>query len=253
MKNLQRWLIVLAFIAFNAIWAWAADYTESKKIDGLADVSGADTLSTKIPAQDMNDTDKIGFTTIQSICDLAWTDIAAGDIPDISATYEVQLNNEAGLYGVLSDVSNFCQPGVAESLSAAWTNQDGAALDRATSSQAFATGETQTTVTAAHMLAAKWLTDVGGVAETDLILTAVSYYIDNVIVETTGNGFEICPPSGEALYLDGTAIAADDCIDGGGNVGDRAHLLRQQIADASWAYFLTTVIGTWADGNDTGD
>lgn len=39
----------------------------------------------------------------------AFRALAAGDIPDISATYEVQLNNEAGLYGVLSDVTNFLQ------------------------------------------------------------------------------------------------------------------------------------------------
>ena len=35
--------------------------------------------------------------------------LASGDIPDISATYEVQLNNEAGLYAVLSDVSRFVE------------------------------------------------------------------------------------------------------------------------------------------------
>ena len=120
-------------------------------------------------------------------------------------------------------------------------------------SQAFDNGETQTTVTAAHMLGAKWLTDQGGSAETDVILTAVSYYIQNTIAETEGNGWEICPPSGEALYLDGTAIAADDCIDGGGNVGDMASLIRMQIADGTYAYFLWTIWGTWSDGNDTGD
>jgi hypothetical protein len=37
--------------------------------------------------------------------------LVVADIPDISATYEVQLNNEAGLYAVLSDVSDFHQPG----------------------------------------------------------------------------------------------------------------------------------------------
>ncbi|NIS53606.1 MAG: hypothetical protein GWN94_21310, partial [Phycisphaerae bacterium] len=37
--------------------------------------------------------------------------LVAADIPDLSATYEVQLNNEVGLYGVLSDVSDFHQPG----------------------------------------------------------------------------------------------------------------------------------------------
>jgi hypothetical protein len=35
--------------------------------------------------------------------------LEAGDIPDISATYEVQLVNEAGLYAVLGDVDDFLQ------------------------------------------------------------------------------------------------------------------------------------------------
>lgn len=37
--------------------------------------------------------------------------LVAADIPDISATYETQLVNEAGLYSALSDVSDFIQPG----------------------------------------------------------------------------------------------------------------------------------------------
>jgi len=124
---------------------------------------------------------------------------------------------------------------------------------RDTRSQAYTAGETQTTVTEAHMLGAKYITDQGGSAETDLILSAVSYYIGCEIVDTEGNGFEICPPSGEAIYLDSTAIAANDCVDSTGAVGARARLDRQQIADGTWAYFLTTIIGIWADGNDTGD
>ena len=39
----------------------------------------------------------------------AFRALLAADIPDISSTYEVQLTNEAGLYAVLSDVSNFLQ------------------------------------------------------------------------------------------------------------------------------------------------
>lgn len=103
------------------------------------------------------------------------------------------------------------------------------------------------------MLGARYITDQGGSAETDLILTAVSYYIDVIIVDTEGNGFEICPPSGEALYLEGTAIAADDCIDETGAVGNKALLSRQQIADGTYKYFLYSVLGSWVDGNDTGD
>jgi hypothetical protein len=48
--------------------------------------------------------------------------LAAGDIPDISGTYEVQLTNEAGLYGVLSDVTDFTQPGENETITGNWVN-----------------------------------------------------------------------------------------------------------------------------------
>ena len=53
----------------------------------------------------------LGAANYAAIGDLLWPDLVAGDIPDLSGTYEVQLNNEAGLYAVLSDVSQFYQPG----------------------------------------------------------------------------------------------------------------------------------------------
>jgi len=37
--------------------------------------------------------------------------LAAGDIPDISGTYETQLDNETGLYNALSDVTQFIEAG----------------------------------------------------------------------------------------------------------------------------------------------
>ena len=126
-------------------------------------------------------------------------------------------------------------------------------IGRDIASQAFTNDATQTTVTEAHILASKYITNQGDDGETDIILTDVEYYIGFTLIDTEGTGWEICPPSGEALYLDGTAIAADDCIDSTGAVGATATLVRQQIADASWAYYLWTVFGTFADGNDTGD
>jgi len=48
--------------------------------------------------------------------------LVAGDIPDLSGTYEVQLTNEAGLYGVLSDVTDFTQPGENETITGNWVN-----------------------------------------------------------------------------------------------------------------------------------
>jgi len=128
-----------------------------------------------------------------------------------------------------------------------------AAIGRDISAQAFTNDSTQTTITEAHMLANKFLTNQGDDAETDLIFTAVSYYIEGTIKDTEGTGFELCPPSGEALYLDGTAIAADDCIDWTGELGSVAVYARQQIANGDYKFYVTTVIGTLVDGNDTGD
>jgi hypothetical protein len=133
----ENWFVVIFVLLFFVVYAHAADYAGDKKVDELADVSGADTTSTRIPAQDMNDTDKLGYTTIGSILGLvdmedisdvtgegtaatyalfddndgtySFRAIATGDVPDLSGTYEVQLTNEAGLYSVLADVSDFVQ------------------------------------------------------------------------------------------------------------------------------------------------
>ena len=168
-----------------------------------------------------------------------------------SYTFQIDSNNILKIYGEADSAGNSDTHKVIAYPSS--TAGAGVNLTREQNSQAFAAGEEQATVTAAHMLDAKNITDQGGSAETDLILTAVSYYIDCLLIDTEGNGFEVCPPSGEAIYLDGTAIAADDCVDSTGAVGAKAALSRQQIADGSYAYFITTIIGTWADGNDTGD
>ena len=45
-----------------------------------------------------------------------------GNCNDLSAVYEPLLVNEAGLYSALSDVSDFTQPGVIETLTANWIN-----------------------------------------------------------------------------------------------------------------------------------
>jgi len=127
-------------------------------------------------------------------------------------------------------------------------------LDREYTSQAFTAGETQTTVTEAHMLAARWITNQGGSAETDLILTAVSYHIERILVDEEGIGFEICPPSGESLYLDSEgALTVDHCVDHVGAELSRATLSRAQNSAGTWAYHIITDSGEWIDGNDIGD
>jgi len=44
-----------------------ADYDGDKKIDELADVSAAITKASRVPVQDMNDTDKTGYASIESV------------------------------------------------------------------------------------------------------------------------------------------------------------------------------------------
>ena len=44
-----------------------ADYDSDKKINELADVSGAITKASRIPVQDMDDTDKTGYADIEDI------------------------------------------------------------------------------------------------------------------------------------------------------------------------------------------
>jgi len=54
--------------------------------------------------------------------------LEAGDIPDLSATYEGQLANEAGLYAALSDVTEFLETGDAGSLASLTLTQAGSQL-----------------------------------------------------------------------------------------------------------------------------
>lgn len=153
MKILIKLFIGLFFL-FVASAAIGADYGASQKVDGLADVGAVMTRATRIPAQDMNDLDKLGFVDAVDIFGL----LEAGDIPDLSASYEavgdrgiandnlvemddtdcvdneyakmtangiecrsyaevlsdigaeVDLVDEAGLYSVLSDVTQFYEP-----------------------------------------------------------------------------------------------------------------------------------------------
>jgi len=44
-----------------------ADYVADQKIDGLTDVSGSITKATRVPVQDMSDTDVTGYASIESL------------------------------------------------------------------------------------------------------------------------------------------------------------------------------------------
>ena len=107
-------------------------------------------------------------------------------------------------------------------------------------------------ITEAHILASKYLTNQGeDAAENDLVLPAVSYPIQVIFIIEEAYIIEINPPAGEAFDLDGTVLAADDCVDSPIVVGSKISATRMQIADASWRWSLDTIRGAWVDTDAT--
>ena len=127
----------------------------------------------------------------------------------------------------------------------------GTSVGREFSSTAMTNGDTQTAFSEANMLASKYLTNQGETVELDVILVAVSYPISGVISNDEALVIEICPPSGEILYLDGVALDADDCVDSDGVVGSLASYLRFQDGDAAWHYHILSTTGAWTDTGAT--
>lgn len=76
---MRKLILTLAVILLFILPCYAADYDAHKTVDELADVSGAITGSTLMPAQDMDDLDKIGSITIQQLWDKG---TAGGDLTD---------------------------------------------------------------------------------------------------------------------------------------------------------------------------
>jgi hypothetical protein len=63
----ENWFFAVLFLIGTATWAYAADYSASQKIDGLAAVGSALLTTTRVPVQDPADTDKLAYTTIANI------------------------------------------------------------------------------------------------------------------------------------------------------------------------------------------
>ena len=143
--------------------------------------------------------------------------LAAGDIPDISATYEVQLNNEVGLYAVLSDVSDFAQPSVDETISGAYTfSKMGAGVVALTvNDSAFIDtlevgvlyGASPIEVKSGFLMAAsQTVTFDSGAADGVLSLD-----LTNDRFDFSNYGVNI--PSGKTYMVNGSQIASDDLSD----------------------------------------
>jgi len=110
-----------------------------------------------------------------------------------------------------------------------------------------------TSITAAQVLANKYITNQGSSGEVDLTLPAVSYTIAATFICEETNNIEVNPPSGEAFDLNGTTMTADYVVDSDSTVGSSIVALRHQIADASWIWSLYTVRGAWVDHGGVSD
>ena len=111
--------------------------------------------------------------------------------------------------------------------------------------------ETNTQITEAQILAAKYITNQGSTDEADLILPDLEYYVSIVFIVNEALIIEINPPNAdahEAFDLDGTVLDASDCVDSPVTIGAKLAATRMQIADGTWKWSLDTVRGAWVDG-----
>jgi len=110
---------------------------------------------------------------------------------------------------------------------------------------------TDTSISAAQLIANKYITNQGASAEVDNVLPAISYHLTRAIIVEEEQIIETCPPSGETfeLLISGTwtMLDADDCVDSPAIVGSRALVHRMQNASGAWFYSWDVVRGTWAD------
>lgn len=116
---------------------------------------------------------------------------------------------------------------------------------------AMTNGGTQTAITEDQLSDYSWISIQGASAETDIQLVAVSYYALARLVNDEAYVMEICPPTGELLYLDGTALDANDCVDSDGVVGSMASAVRYQIGDGTWHWHILSITGAWTDAAGT--
>ena len=110
---------------------------------------------------------------------------------------------------------------------------------------------TDTSISAAQLLANKYISNYGASSEVDLVLPAVSYNLSRTIIVEAEQVIEICPPSGEIFKLSGTALDADDCIDSPATVEAKAVFTRTRTGASTYQWVVDVVSGTWVDTGAT--
>ena len=164
------------------------------------------------------------ISTITDHCVIVGSDAAAVTILGAGATKEI-------LKGVTGADPAFA------------ADRDFTVLDKALADQ------TNTNITEAQILAAKFITNQGSSSEADLVLPALSYYVNFICIVNEAHIIEWNPPSGELFDHDGTLLDADDVIDSPIGIGAKISFTRMLIADGStWRWSTDTIRGIWPDG-----
>lgn len=108
-----------------------------------------------------------------------------------------------------------------------------------------------TVLTAANINAYKYFTNQGDDGEQDITYPAVSYVIPVTILEEEAQIIEVNPPAGEILYLNNTALDADDCIDSPGTGLGVLQGIRKQDSAGAWHWYWYSAAGLWVDTGAT--
>lgn len=107
MKKSLAFLLTLFLLSPPMIFA--ADYDGDKKSNEIVIHGGSISTTTRLFCQDPVDIDIVTYLTVQEVL-TAGFGVTHDTSAELDALYEGELNNEAGLYAALSDVSDFVQP-----------------------------------------------------------------------------------------------------------------------------------------------
>lgn len=110
---------------------------------------------------------------------------------------------------------------------------------------------TDTSLSAAQLLANKFITNQGASGEINITLPAVSYRISRTIIVEEAWIIEVNPPTGEAFDLGGTTLDANDVIDSPAVVGSKMVVTRMKNSSGTWHWSCDAVRGSWVDSGVT--
>jgi len=107
-----------------------------------------------------------------------------------------------------------------------------------------------TTLSEAQVVNNKYITNQGDAGEAEFVLPDLAYVISVTFIVEEVQNLVVQPAAGELLYLNGTALDADDCVDSDSLVGSMIVAINHQDADGDWNWHLHTAYGAWTDAGD---